>query len=98
MRRRLTRSVLLPLAACGGLVLAAIAPRASGAAPPQSTPPAIGAIPGIDPGYIYGQFDHLVTHFQHREAGYRAGGAGHEGFARYWSGQMLHLLGPFGAR
>ncbi len=98
MRRRLTRSVLLPLGACGGLVLAAIAPRASGAAPSQSAPPATGAIPGIDPGYIYGQFDHLVTHFQHREAGYLAGGAGHEGFARYWSAQMLHLLGPFGAR
>src|SRR6185437_1833958 len=97
MPRRITRSALLPLAACGGLVLAAIAPGASGAAPPsrlsgiatasgrQNAVPAARAIPGIDPGYIYAQFDHLVTHFQRREAGYRAGAAGHEGFARYWS-------------
>ena len=40
----------------------------------------------------------MVTHFQHRESGYRAGAAGHTGFARYWSSQMLRLLRPFGAR
>ncbi len=56
------------------------------------------ATPGIDPAFIYSQFDYLVTHFQHREAGYLAGSAGHTGFARYWASQMLHLLGPFGAR
>src|SRR5262245_24170999 len=114
MPRRITRSALLPLAACGGLVLAAIAPAASGATPPsrqaappasiavayggQNAQPADTALPGIDPGYIYAQFDHLVTGFQRREAGYRAGAAGHAGFARYWSSQMLRLLGPFGAR
>jgi Peptidase family M28/PKD domain len=93
------RSAWLPLAACGGLLLAAIAPGASGAVPPsRQARTATAALPGIDPGYIYAQFDHLVTHFQRREAGYRAGAAGHEGFARYWSNQMLHLLAPFGAR
>ncbi len=56
------------------------------------------ATPGIDPAFIYSQLDYLVTHFQRREAGYRAGSAGHAGFARYWASQMLRLLGPFGAR
>jgi Peptidase family M28/PKD domain len=89
---------LLPLAACGGLVLGAIAPGASGATPPSGQARiATAAVPGIDPRYLYAQFDHLVTHFQRREAGYRKGAAGHEGFARYWSSQMLRLLGPFGA-
>jgi hypothetical protein len=59
---------------------------------------AAGTPPGIDPAYIYAQLDYMVTHFQHREAGYRAGSAGHTGFARYWQRQMLALLGPFGAR
>src|SRR5215468_8803450 len=57
-----------------------------------------GATAGIDPAYIYSQLDNLVTRFQHREAGYRAGSAGHSGFARYWKREMLRLLGPFGAR
>ena len=98
MPRRITRSALLPLAACGGLVLGAIAPGARGATPPSGQArTATAAVPGIDPRYLYAQFDHLVTHFQRREAGYRTGAAGHEGFARYWSSQMLRLLGPFGA-
>ncbi|MDR2986115.1 MAG: hypothetical protein LBV34_14865, partial [Nocardiopsaceae bacterium] len=60
-------------------------------------PPSPASGPGIDPAYIYSELDHMVTHFQHREAGYRAGATGHTGFARYWSRQMLSLLGPFGA-
>src|SRR6266704_2876725 len=57
-----------------------------------------GAPPGIDPAYVYAQLDYMVNHFQHREAGYLTGSAGHAGFARYWRRQMLTLLGRFGAR
>src|SRR5262245_34745647 len=56
-----------------------------------------GTTPGVDPGFIYSQLAHMVTRFQSREAGYRQGSAGHTGFARYWTQQMLHLLGSFGA-
>jgi hypothetical protein len=109
MLRRIASSSLLALAACSCLALTAIAPDASGAAPPvhqavlptglreQGARAVTGVTPGIDPGYIYAQLDHLVTHFRRREAGYLAGAGGHAGFARYWSSQMLALLGPFGA-
>ncbi|HKR71310.1 MAG TPA: M28 family peptidase [Streptosporangiaceae bacterium] len=92
MLRRITSSSLLALVACSGLAITAMAPGASGAAPAAAV-----ATPGIDPGYIYRQLDHMVAHFQRREAGYRAGAAGHSGFATYWSSRMLGLLGPFGA-
>jgi hypothetical protein len=60
--------------------------------------PAGDAAPGIDPTFIYSQLDYMVTRFQHRQAGYRSGSAGHAGFARYWEQRMQRLLGPFGAR
>jgi hypothetical protein len=84
------------------LALAAGSPTAGGAGAGLGhaviARPLGGATPGIDPAYIYSQLDNLATRFQHREAGYRAGSAGHSGFARYWTRQMLRLLGPFGAR
>jgi Peptidase family M28/PKD domain len=104
MLRRITRSALLLPVACAGVALAAIAPDASGVQVPRHqlvSAPVVSSTetaPGIDPGYIYSQLEYLVTHFQHREAGYRAGSAGHAGFARYWAAQMLHQLGSFGAR
>jgi hypothetical protein len=55
------------------------------------------ALPGIDPDFVYDQLAYMVTHFQHREAGYAAGASGHTGFARYWTAEMLRLLGQFGA-
>jgi Peptidase family M28/PKD domain len=55
------------------------------------------AAPAVDPGFVYDQLAYMVTRFQHREAGYRAGSSGHAGFARYWTAQMLGLLGQFGA-
>lgn len=64
----------------------AVAPRAATARP----------VPGIDPQFVYRQLAYLVTHFKRREAGYVAGAAGHRGFARYWTSEMLKLLGPFG--
>jgi Peptidase family M28/PKD domain len=101
MRRSISRPWPAVLIVCSGLMLAAIAPAAS-AAPQdarhgQPGRTAASPAPGIDPAFIYSQLAYLVTHFQHREAGYRAGSAGHTGFARYWAGQMLRLLGPFGA-
>ncbi len=55
------------------------------------------ATPAIDPNFIYDQLAYTATHFQHREAGYRADASGHAGFARYWTTEMLHLLSQFGA-
>src|SRR5258708_11027777 len=64
-----------------------------------STPPHSKALatPAIDPNFIYDQLAYMATHFQHREAGYRADASGHAGFARYWTTEMLHLLSQFGA-
>ena len=109
MLPRITRSSLAVLAACCGVALAVIAPQASGAvrihgdvrnasATAEQGSRSADATPGIDAQYIYAQLDHMVTHFQRREAGYRAGSAGHTGFASYWSSQMIRLLGAFGAR
>jgi hypothetical protein len=54
-------------------------------------------VPGIDPQFIYRQLAYMATHFKHREAGYLSSATGHDGFARYWTSEMLKLLGPFGA-
>ncbi len=57
------------------------------------------AAPGIDANFIYQQLFSMVTHFQRREAGYgSASGTGHDGFAHYWSQEMLSLLGDYGAQ
>jgi hypothetical protein len=58
---------------------------------------AVPPVPAIDPQFIYHQLAYMVTHFKHREAGYLSGATGHVGFARYWTSEMLNLLGPFGA-
>jgi hypothetical protein len=102
MLRATPKSGLVIVLACTGLALTA-GPAARGAAAPAaltrpSTPPPSGVAPGIDPAFIYSQLDYMVTRFQHRQAGYRSGSAGHAGFARYWTQRMLRLLGPFGAR
>src|SRR5215813_1503325 len=104
MLKRITRFAGLLAVTCPALALALAAGSATadgddarlGHAVTAHTPGA--ATPGIDPAYIYSQLDNLVTRFQHREAGCRAGSAGHSGFARYWKREMLRLLGPFGAR
>ncbi|MGH2479122.1 MAG: M28 family metallopeptidase, partial [Ktedonobacteraceae bacterium] len=67
-----------------------------------TTPKAQGstlALPGIDPHFIYQQLFSMVTHFQQRESGYSTEpGNGHDGFAKYWSQEMVSLLGDSGAR
>ena len=67
-----------------------------------TTPKAQGsalALPGIDPHFIYQQLFYMVTHFQQRESGYSTEpGNGHDGFAKYWSQEMVSLLGDYGAR
>src|SRR5258706_4724288 len=102
MLRRITRSSGLLALSCLGFALAAGPPVSGGAsggvrlgvtAQPQGS-----ATPGIKPAFIYSRLDSLATRFQHREAGYRAGSAGHSGFASYWKQEMLRLLGRFGAR
>ncbi len=102
MLRRITRSSGLLALTCLGLALAPVSTASGGASSGRqhavTAQPPRGATPGIDPAYIYSQLDHLATRFQHREAGYGAGSAGHSGFARYWKQQMLRLLAPFGAR
>jgi hypothetical protein len=102
MLRRIRKASGLLAVSCVVLALPAALPAAGGASTGlgyavAAQPPA-GATPGIDPAYIYSQLDYLATRFQHREAGYRAGSAGHSGFASYWEQQMLRLLGPFGAQ
>ena len=103
MPRRIARPALLTVA-CAGVAFAAIAPDASGVQVPRHdlvSAPMVSSTesaPGIDPGYINSELACLVTHFQHREAGYRADSAGHTGFTRYWAAQMQHQLAPFGAR
>ena len=72
-------------------------PPAAASATPAPGVAASHTAPAVDPGFVYDQLAYMVTHFQHREAGYRAGASGHAGFARYWTTQMLALLGPFGA-
>jgi hypothetical protein len=74
----------------GGAPALATAGRTAGPAAAQT-------LPEVDPGFVYDQLAYMVTHFQHREAGYAAGASGHTGFARYWTAEMLRLLGPFGA-
>jgi hypothetical protein len=80
----------LLLSSPGGPPATASAGRTAGVASAQTSPV-------VDPGFVYGQLAYMARHFQHREAGYRAGSSGHAGFARYWTAQMLALLGQFGA-
>src|SRR5216683_840690 len=58
--------------------------------------------PTVDPNYIYDQLFCMVTHFQHREAGYDNNLAvnvnGHDEFAAYWAQEMQHNLAGFGAQ
>src|SRR5260370_7917194 len=102
MLRRITRSSGLLALSCLGLALAAVPPVSGGASAGVRhavTGQAEGsATPGIKPAFIYSQLDYLATRFQHREAGYRAGSAGHSAFARYRKQKMLRLLGRFGSQ
>jgi len=83
------------LAVCGILML----PVASAAGSPRHDGMRVSApLPGIDPVFVYDQLAYMTSHFQRREAGYLTGSAGHAGFARYWTREMLRLLGSFGAR
>src|SRR5215469_5675306 len=56
--------------------------------------------PTIDPDYIYNQLFYMVTHYQHREAGYDnnlpANINGHDEFATYWSQEIMKNLQGFG--
>src|ERR1700726_2238986 len=56
--------------------------------------------PTVDPDYIYNQLFYMVTHYQHREAGYDnnlpVSVNGHDEFATYWTGEMLKDLQGFG--
>jgi len=57
-------------------------------------------LPTIDPGYIYSQLFYMVTHYQHREAGYDnnlpVNVNGHDEFAAYWSQEIMKDLQGFG--
>jgi len=83
------------LATTGRTAAPAAASRAARPGHQQGSP--APALPGIDPDFVYAQLAYMATHFRRREAGYAAGAAGHAGFARYWTAEMLRLLGQFGA-
>src|SRR5215472_12392763 len=58
--------------------------------------------PTIDPDYIYNQLFYMVTHYQHREAGYDnnlpVNVNGHDEFAAYWSQEIRKDLQGFGSQ
>ena len=61
-----------------------------------------GALPAVDPGYVYNQLFYVGTHFLRREAGYDNNLPptlnGHDEFAAYWSQEMMKNLQGFGAQ
>jgi hypothetical protein len=62
---------------------------------------ALADFPTVDPNYIYDQLDYMVTHFQHREAGYDTSSTpvsvnGHNAFASYWANEAVKDLQGFG--
>jgi hypothetical protein len=60
---------------------------------------ALADFPTVDPNYIYDQLFYMVTNFQGREAGYdkpNSTTGGHQGFADYWTKEMVHNLQDFG--
>jgi hypothetical protein len=57
--------------------------------------------PTVDPNYIYDQLYFMVTHYQHREAGYDTSTTpvsvnGHNAFATYWAQEAVRDLQGFG--
>src|SRR5712692_1969519 len=90
----LANSTLLPVIARAS---AKGAPTISESGHQQQT---LADFPAIDPDYIYNQLFYMVTHFQHREAGYDnnlpVNINGHDEFAAYWSQEMMHDLEGFG--
>jgi hypothetical protein len=56
--------------------------------------------PTVDPNYIYDQLYYMVTHYQHREAGYDnnlpVNVNGHDEFANYWTQEITKDLQGFG--
>ena len=66
----------------------------------QKTAP--GALPAVDPAYVYNQLFYVGTHFRRREAGYDNNLPptlnGHDEFAAYWSQEILKNLQGFGAQ
>lgn len=60
----------------------------------------IADFPTVDPNYIYDQLFYMVTHYQHREAGFDnnlpVNINGHDEFAAYWTKEIVHDLQGFG--
>jgi hypothetical protein len=71
--------------------------QGAGLAPALAT---LADFPTVDPNYIYDQLFFMVTHFQHREAGYDKNLPvninGHDEFAAYWTQEIMHDLQGFG--
>lgn len=84
------------------LVLSFLLPIRGNADTPRNAyqPHALADFPTVDPNYIYDQLFYMVTHFQHREAGYDnnlpVNINGHDEFATYWSQEMARDLQGFG--
>jgi PKD repeat protein len=62
---------------------------------------ALADFPTVDPNYIYDQLYYMVTHYQHREAGYDTSTTpvsvnGHNAFATYWANEAVKDLQGFG--
>ncbi len=80
------------------LLWCAFIPATVGASPTHL--PQVADVPTVNPDYIYDQLFYMVTHFQHREAGYISDGIsnGHDAFANYWAQEMERNVQSFGAQ
>ena len=97
-RRTLTVCCLIAFVSSFLLPVTTMAQTQSGKTGLHSLAPA--DFPTVDPNYIYDQLFYMVTHYQHREAGYDnnlpVNVNGHDEFAQYWTGEMLKDLQGFG--
>lgn len=97
-RRILTVCCLIAFASSFLLPVTAMASTRSGKMAQHSL--ALADFPTVDPNYIYDQLFYMVTHYQHREAGYDNNLPvtvnGHDEFANYWTQEITKDLQGFG--
>ncbi len=98
MRKRVIQLCYGIIFAC--LLFAAATLQAAASIPVQKQSSVANTtdFPTVDPNYVYNQLAFMVTTFQHREAGYRASAAGHDGFANYWAQEMERDLAGLGSQ
>ncbi len=98
LRRILTICCLIAFVSSFLLPVTAMASTQSGNMAQHNL--ALADFPTVDPNYIYDQLFYMVTHYQHREAGYDnnlpVNVNGHDEFANYWTQEITKDLQGFG--